>query len=191
VSEVGAPLPDNPIDRAGIIRETVALLFYGWGYNWYRQENKLRADDLLIRSKVSEYLQKVREALGQLESAYRARYLPPPSREHPLPDPGALAQAHRFHEAGENVGAVETRVRTAPVPENDKIWQRYRVEKDLLARLADVDTEMVWNVTLLFDMVAKVTEPEQAVQSGLLSQVKPVLGYIRSALDRRDEMLRI
>jgi len=27
-------------------------LFYGWGYNFYRLENQLRADDLTIRAKV-------------------------------------------------------------------------------------------------------------------------------------------
>jgi len=33
--------------------EKIAVnLFYGWGYNFYRLENQLRADDLTVRAKV-------------------------------------------------------------------------------------------------------------------------------------------
>ena len=46
----------NPIDSAGPVKQVLSNLFYGWGYNFYRKENQLRADDLLIRSKVSELL---------------------------------------------------------------------------------------------------------------------------------------
>ncbi len=189
MGEIGTPVPGNPIDDAGVVRQTVAMLFYGWGYNWYREENQLHAGDLLIRSKVSDYLQKARDDLAALESAYRARYLPPPSREHPLPDPAAVARTRLLHDAGESVGAVETRVRTAPVPENDKIWQRYRVEKDLLERLTALDTDLVWHAMLLADLVAKAPEQEQA--GGLADRVRSMVGDIRSMLDRREEMLRI
>ena len=40
----------DPISGKGPIAQTASLLFYGWGYNFYRVENQLRADDLLIRA---------------------------------------------------------------------------------------------------------------------------------------------
>ena len=43
----------NPIDQAGPARRLLSNLFYGWGYNFYRVENQLRADDQLVRSKAA------------------------------------------------------------------------------------------------------------------------------------------
>jgi hypothetical protein len=35
----------------GVLRQAAINLFHGWGYNFYRAENQLRADDQLVRSK--------------------------------------------------------------------------------------------------------------------------------------------
>ena len=188
--EVRPPLVDNPIDVAGPVKQTVAMLFYGWGYNWYRQENKLRADDLLIRSKVSDYLQEAGASLASLETAYRVRHLPPPTRENPLPDPVALAHARSLQELREAVGAVETQVRTAPVPETDKIWQRYRIEKKVLEQLALVDAEMVDAAVSLAGMLVE-TGPEQAADPGFAATVRSFLDRLRADLRKRAEMLRV
>ena len=40
----------------GPLEEIAVNLFHGWGYNFYRFENQLRADDQLIRSKVGAIL---------------------------------------------------------------------------------------------------------------------------------------
>jgi hypothetical protein len=39
----------NPIEQAGPGRRLLSNLFYGCGYNFYRCEDELHADDLLIR----------------------------------------------------------------------------------------------------------------------------------------------
>jgi len=188
--EVRPPLVDNPLDGVGPVRQTVAMLFYGWGYNWYRRENRLRADDLLIRSKVSDYLAEARASLASLESAYRARHLPPPTRANPLPDPAAVAQAKSLREAWEAIGAVETQVRTAPVPETDKVWQRYRAEKEVLERLALVDAALVDAAVSLAGMLA-AAGPEQANDAGLPGRVRSALDRMRAELAKRSEMLRL
>jgi len=41
---------------AGALRQIATNLFYGWGYNFYRVENQLRADDQLVRSKAASLL---------------------------------------------------------------------------------------------------------------------------------------
>ncbi len=38
---------------AGALRQVATNLFYGWGYNFYRVENQLRADDQLVRNKAA------------------------------------------------------------------------------------------------------------------------------------------
>ncbi len=68
-------------------------LFYGWGYNFYRLENQLRADDLTIRAKVGWLLGVARGAVEAAESAYRRVNLPAPTREKPRPDVAAAAGA--------------------------------------------------------------------------------------------------
>ena len=42
------PLPgeDSRLYRIGV------MLLNGYGYNWYRWDNQMRADDLLVRSRV-------------------------------------------------------------------------------------------------------------------------------------------
>jgi hypothetical protein len=38
---------------ANVIEQVAINAFYGWGYNFYREENQLRTDDIVIRNKVS------------------------------------------------------------------------------------------------------------------------------------------
>ena len=63
------------------IDQIAVNLFYGWGYNFYRLENQLRADDILVRGKVGWLLGLARASIEEAESVYRRAFLPPPSRE--------------------------------------------------------------------------------------------------------------
>jgi hypothetical protein len=56
---------------ADAVEQIAINLFYGWGYNFYRLENQLRADDLLIREKASWLLGQSRTIVEAAESAYR------------------------------------------------------------------------------------------------------------------------
>jgi hypothetical protein len=71
----------DPIPATGPIRRAASLLLSGWGYNLNREENRTRADDLLIRSKTGMILARAKTHLSQLEREYRRIYLPPPTRE--------------------------------------------------------------------------------------------------------------
>ena len=103
--------------------EKIAVnLFHGWGYNFYRLENQLRADDLTVRAKVSWLLGLRRRAsVETAESAYRRERLAAPTREKPLPDPDAIAGAQMLERLSQEIGALEGRIRAQPVPENDGI----------------------------------------------------------------------
>lgn len=133
----------NPIDTAGPVKQVAANLFYGWGYNIYRKENQARADDLLVRNKVCEILGQVRGHLAQVERDYRRDHLPAPTREHPLPDAAALANASALARSQQDIEALEVSIRTAPVPEMDRVTQRHRNELDTLNALRDIDTALV------------------------------------------------
>lgn len=133
----------NPIDDAGKLKQVASNLFYGWGYNFYRDENKLRADDLLVRGKVSDFIGEARAHLAQLEASFRREHLPAPTREHPFPDAAALSAVRDFGETVRSLEALETRIRNAAVPEMDRVMQRHRDERDTLEKLVAADGELV------------------------------------------------
>lgn len=137
----------DEIDRIAI------NLFHGWGYNFYRIENQLRTDDLLIRSKVGWLLGSARAAVETAESAYRRTFLPAPSREKPRHDPVAIAGAQALERLSQAIGAIEGQIRALPVPENDRMIERHRQEAATLARLLAIDRRLVGQAEILRTML--------------------------------------
>jgi hypothetical protein len=134
--------------------EQVAVnLFYGWGYNFYREENQLRADDLVIRSKVGWLLGTARKSVETAEREFRREFLPPPSREKPRPDPGAMADAQALERLSKAIGGLITQISAQPVPENDRMTQRYRQEAATLQRLIESDRKLAGQAELLRSLV--------------------------------------
>jgi hypothetical protein len=178
----------NPIDAAGPVKQVLANLFYGWGYNFYRRENQLRADDLLIRGKLSELLGQCRAHAAQLESDFRREHLTPPTREHPFPDAAAVSAAQALERAAHKIDALETTIRTAPVPEMDRIHQRHRNERTTLEQLVATDGDLVLAVVNLRDGVLALTDGASApvqLQSLLAAQ------DIQALWNRREQILSV
>lgn len=152
------PLPNRPLpgENSRLYRIGVMLL-NGYGYNWYRQDNRMRADDLLIRSRASDHLAAAAAGLREREGRFRRRYLPPPTREHPDPDPERLATIRQFSAVTDRIRDIDIRVRGASVPPEDKIWQRYRDEIDTLRRLGECDAILVAAAKELADFVAGIS----------------------------------
>ncbi len=174
----------------GPLRRTATLLFEGWGYNQYRRENQLRADDLLVRSRVSDLLAAARAGLSALESAFRRAHLPPPTRANPYPDAGAVAQAQALARAGAEIGAIEGRIRAAPAPERDEIWRRHRNEAQTLAALGDLDTQMVALVLELqdrLDAADATAAADPAFPDAVLGALRPLAGKV----EERANFLRL
>ncbi|HEX7382192.1 MAG TPA: hypothetical protein VF265_08555 [Nevskiaceae bacterium] len=154
----------NPIDEAGAARRLATNLFYGWGYNFYRKENQLRADDLLVRDRVSDLLGEARAHLAELERGYREKHLPPPTRKHPVPDASAIAAAQALHEVQQRIGDLEVRIRNAPVPEMDRVNQRHRNEGDTLRALRDADLDLVAGTASLCHAIAALHDAATAAE---------------------------
>ncbi|UCI34491.1 hypothetical protein [Mesorhizobium sp. B4-1-4] len=137
----------GPLAKVGI------NLFYGYGYNFYRQENQLRADDQRVRQMASSLLARARAAVDEAEARYRRENIQPPSRANPFPDSGIVANAQALERLGREVGALEGQIRHQPVPENDRMTQRYRLEAATLAALAEKDAVLVGQADLLRSIV--------------------------------------
>lgn len=183
------PLPQRPIPGDGnrLYRIGVMLL-NGYGCNWYRLDNRMRADDLLIRSRASEHLESAVARLRNLESRYRRKYLPPPTREKPNPEPQHLAAVHQFRAVADRITEIDTRLRGGAVPSDDKIWLRHRDEIDTLRRLGECDAILAAGAKELDDYIAGLPL-DVAIDSAIERQIDKHLGRLTTVLTQRGEIL--
>ncbi len=144
---------DQSFYEPGPLRHLAVNLFNGWGYNFYRKENQLRADDQLVRSKAAWLLGLAGASIAAAEAAFRRETMPAPTRAHPYPDPAAVAGAQALERLGKAVSALVGRVGAQPVPENDRMTQRYRFEAATLAALAGRDEVLVGQCEMLRALV--------------------------------------
>jgi len=147
-------VPGEGFYDAGALRQIATNLFYGWGYNFYRLENQLRADDQMVREKAASLLGGAMAGVCSAESAYRTEFLPAPTRAKPFPDAEAVAAAQRLERLAKAIGALEATIHQQPVPENDRMTQRYRQEAPTLQKLIDFDERLVGQCELLRSMVS-------------------------------------
>ena len=146
-------MSDSAFYNVGTLEKIAINLFYGWGYNFYRVENQLRADDLLIRSKVGWLLGSARKCVETAQYEYRREFLPPPSRENPRHNAVAVAGAQSIERLSRSIGALQAQISTQPVPETDRMTERYRQEAATLQRLIESDRKLVAQAELLRSMV--------------------------------------
>ena len=169
--------------------EQIAInLFYGWGYNFYRVENQLRTDDLLVRSKVGELLADARIDVVNTGIKYRHEHLPPPTRENPFPNADAVRIAKAIDEAAAGLTAVAAQIRSAPAPENDRMWQRHRNEANTLFQLGEVDKEMVIIAAALRSKTQSSGSP-WIIEN--LSEIHSATDALRAILRKRADLLTI
>ena len=153
---------------AGPLQQIAINLFHGWGYNFYRVENQLRADDQLIRTKAAWLLGLAVASLSAAEADYRREFLPAPSRAKPFPDPAAVATAQHLERTAHAIRALEAALHQLPTPEHDRMTQRYRQEAPTLQ-------------TLINGQPAAIIEKLPDIETGLAA--------IRSTLESRQAVL--
>jgi hypothetical protein len=140
---------------AGALRQIATNLFYGWGYNFYKRENQLRADDQLVRAKAGWILGNAAASVESAESNYRREFLPPPTRQKPFPDAVAVAEAQQLERLAKSIRALANRMTELPAPENDRMTQRFREEAPTLETLITLDEQLVGQCELLRSTVEK------------------------------------
>lgn len=156
---------------AGALRQIATNLFYGWGYNFYK-ENQLRADDQLVRAKAGWILSNAAASVSAAESEYRREFLPAPSRAKPFPDAAAMSGAQELERLAKDISAIANRVAELPVPENDRMTQRFREEAPTLQALIALDEQLVGQCELLRSTLEKrdgawIVENVKQIRGGL------------------------
>ena len=157
---------------AGALRQIATNLFYGWGYNFYKQENQLRADDQLVRAKAGWILGNAAASVSAAESEFRREFLPAPTRAKPFPDAVAVASAQELERLAKDIRAVANRLAELPVPENDRMTQRFREEAPTLQGLIALDEQLVGQCELLRSTLEKrdgawIVERVKEIRGGL------------------------
>ncbi len=167
--------------------EQIAInLFYGWGYNFYKVENQLRADDQMVRSKTSWLLGGAASAVSAAESEYRREFLPLPTRAKPFPDAEAVASAQKLERLHGEIVALEQSIHQLPAPANDRMTQRYRLEAPTLAHLIHYDSLLVGQCELMRKSVTGVDG--QAILNAL-PNLNAGIAAIRATLHDRQAVL--
>jgi hypothetical protein len=179
-------MPGDSFYDAGALKQIAINLFHGWGYNFYRTENQLRADDQLVRSKAGSLLGYAVASVSDAESAYRCEHLPTPTRAKPFPDAEAIAGAQRLERLGRDISGVEQILQEQPVPGNDRMTQRYRKEAETLIKLLEQDERLIGQCELLRQMVSGV---DGAALLNKAAQIESGLVAIRETLQRRQAVL--
>jgi len=178
------PGEDSRLYRIGV------MLLNGYGYNWYRWDNQMRADDLLVRSRASEHLESAAARLRDLEGRYRRKYLPPPTREHPDPDPQHLAAAQRLRAVAGRILEIDTKLRGVPVPPDDKVWLRQGGELETLQRLGNCDVVLVAGAKEVVETVAGMPA-DVCIDPAIEQQIDKHLDRLAETLTRRGEILAV
>jgi len=168
--------------------EVGELLLNGWGYNWYRAENLMRADDLLLRNQADALLGDALAAFRRAEAVFRQKHAGPPSREHPRPEPERMAELHAFQAVLAELNELRTRLRGAAMPPDDKIIRRHREEAELLARLGQCDAQLAASAQALRGAALAITP---AGLAGMPGEIEPRLRQLGSLLEQRARLLDI
>jgi hypothetical protein len=134
-------------DQAGTdletaFRQTGVMLLNGWGFNWYRVENLLRADDILLRNQADVLLGDALSAFRRAEAMFRQRHLATAARGASGADPGHMAELRGFQAMITEIEACRTQLRGAAVPPPDRITRRATSEAGLLDRLGNCDARL-------------------------------------------------
>ena len=130
-------------DEHSALYKTWVMLLNGYGYNWYRKDNQLRADDLLVRERASHFILEAAKKLQDQESEFARKFLPPPTRENPFPPDDKLAIHALIRRTRQDLLALEARIRGLSAPPTDRIWQRHRTETGVLENLGRRDVQLV------------------------------------------------
>jgi|GEM_PF-2017314 len=139
----------SPYDDSESIKRLALGLFEGWGYRYYRKEKELRADELLIRTKVGWLLGNARKSIEMAEAEYRREKLPPLSREKSRHDPEALAGAQLIERLSRTVGGLQGKISSQPMPENNRATQRYWQDAEVLQKMIEWDEILIGQAELL------------------------------------------
>lgn len=167
--------------------QTLHLLAGAYGYNYYDDRNKARADDLLVRQKASGALGEAAQALTALETAYVRKFVPPATRGNPFPPDAVLQKQRELVRLREDIRDLSSRIGGLSVPTQDKVWQRVRDEKTLLDALLSYDHLLIEQADTVRLQALALTASEWDDAGG--ASLETALRTVEATLRERQQLL--
>src|SRR5215469_16540238 len=84
----------------------------------------MRADDLAVRERAAGRILDAKSELATLISRWHERHIPPPTREMPVPPAALMTELRGMRDMENRLGDLETKIRSAPVPDASDFWSR-------------------------------------------------------------------
>src|SRR5580700_1665974 len=133
------------------------MLLLGQGFNFYKTQGQLRADDLLIRQRVGAALGSAAGRIEQLAAEFQRKCIPAPSRQQPYPPAELMARLGDARALRQKLLDREILIQGLPAPAQDKVWQRLRDETNLLQNLLNADAGLLELAASFESEAAKLT----------------------------------
>jgi hypothetical protein len=172
------------------IAKELELLLSGYGFNYYRIENQLRADDLLVRQKAGASFGQAAAKLEKLAAEFQLSFIPAPNRQQPFPPADLMERLNALRRLRQRVLDQESLLQGLSSPAQDKIWRRLRNEEGLLNALLQADVAMLQLAAEMERGVAALTgETWKSADAG--KNLSSILDRWDSAIRDRQERLQI
>ncbi|HEY5017042.1 MAG TPA: hypothetical protein VII59_09710 [Streptosporangiaceae bacterium] len=133
-------------------------------------KGRLRADDLLIRERVTGSPSAASARLRDLASRWRADRVPPSTRENPFPSAEVMAPLRQADRLGRDIDAVSTSVRGLPLLPEDRVWERVR--RAGLDELLQFDWGLVSESDEVAALLAGASDLAAVDQAGLQQRLR-------------------
>ena len=168
--------------------QRLQVLLSGGGYNFYDKANLARADDLLVRQRAGHSLGEAATRLRALETEYRQVYIPPVTRDNPMPPAETMAKARGLTRLADQLRGLESDIAGMAAPAQDKFWWRLRSEVSLLNALIAFDDGLLQSSSQIDRVVAGWTADKWQTED-LAASLAPLVSQLAELARDRQQLL--
>jgi hypothetical protein len=143
----------------------------------YTEKGRLRADDQLVRQRVTRGLGESSARIRELIGRWRADRVPPSTREQPFPPAEVMEPIRRAERLIRTIDDTAVAIKGLPVLNQDKVWDRVR--RVGLQDLLQFDWTMVGESDLMardLDLVGALDELDVAAYEARVRKIKDLVG---------------
>jgi hypothetical protein len=143
----------------------------------YTEKGRLRADDQLVRQRVTRGLGESSARIRELISRWRAERVPPSTREQPFPPAEVMEPIRQAERLIRTIDDTAAAIKGLPVLNQDRVWDRVR--RVGLQDLLQFDWTMVGESDLMardLDQVGGLDELDVAAYEARARKIKDLVG---------------
>jgi hypothetical protein len=127
------------------------------GFSQYRSQQRVRADDQMVRERATRALSESVGVLTTLHAGFQRAYIPPATRQNPFPPADEMQRSTAILALRDrlvNTGAI---IRGMPLPGVDRVWQQVRTGGDVLWQLLAFDYQLIATSEQVRERIAALT----------------------------------